>query len=145
MKIIAKSIPFLFLLTISGLYAREIPISSQQRFNEIIPQHGLVIAMFYKKHSYYRKKTVQIREIKRIFRGLSREQKYRDAGIAFFSVNVRQGDFSQLLSDWGIKRLPAFVLIENGEPVTENGKTVQVRGFVKEGRLESFISDYWEL
>lgn len=128
-----------------SLFAKYKRISSQRTFDSTIVKNDLNVVMLYEKSKEIRKdkkirKKVERQE--RTFKELSKKIRYKDAELAFVSVNVSKRDLDVLAKDLGVTTFPTFVLYNDGKSVKNAvGQVAQLTGFATRRQLQDFIED----
>ena len=111
MKIRYGVIAAMMLLLPVGIVARsrdkggEMEVSSWRKFDKLTDKYRYAVVMFYYRNKEMRKKgelKEEVDELKRMFRAVSREERYQDAHVAFLRIgfakhflHFRKRTFSQ--------------------------------------------------
>lgn len=148
----------------SSIEAKVVNCSSGKQFDTLRDKKPFTVVMFYYKHKkkddraigrgiHFDERT-DVSGLYRLFDDMSAERLYRDGNVQFVRINIADKDCSDVATDFGVGRVPAWILFNRGMPVrTKQGKvevlagdTVtykSLRSFIDQG-LRDDIEDYLE-
>jgi len=87
-----------------------------------------------------KRKEQRIKDLKKDFRDLSRNPKYKRAGFTFLAANITDHRNKDLVEDYKISKAPAFMLFLDGKPFRDaKGKVIRLHGYFKEDQIDRFI------
>ena len=144
-KIITKAaIAALVVLFSGSMIAKVTSVKSEGKWGRKLDKEPFTVALFFEEMKGMDK--AQKREINRLedmFNQTSRGDLYRDGKVGFAKVNVAREKLSQLDDQFGISRLPAFVLFKNGQPVRDRmNRIATLSGLANRAQLKSFIDEH---
>jgi len=127
----------------------EIEVGSRRKFEKLTDQYRYVVAMFYYRDKEMRSKgtlSEEIEELKRMFRAVSREQRYENAQVAFLRINLAWKHAHEIAQAFQITadKIPSFILIKNGDAVRDTkGDPFMLTGYASRDALIGFIDTHW--
>ena len=126
-----------------AIFAREITVRSDRKFDQLVIRHNYAVVMFYQSDKKVRKDPTFKRKMDRlenIFKSLSERYKYEEGDLVFLKVNIAKNDLAMVSRDLDVTQVPAFLLFEDGESIKGNiGKPVSLVGFISRDDLGMFI------
>lgn len=149
-----------FLLMPVGLLAKLYVSDSDEQFFKQIARHNLAIVHF-NTYPTDEQDIPELNRMKDAFFSLSKSDRYKQADLAFFGVNVvtvpeLAHDYNIDVPDWdslednpdAIKDLKpeqqaVVMLFKDGKPVEQDGKAVKRVGFMTKSELKDFIENYF--
>jgi len=136
----------------SGLRARsrdrggEIEASSWRKFQRLTDRYRYIVAMFYYDDDDMGDLEDDVDELRRMFRAVSREQRYEDAQVAFLRINLVWRNTDEIAEAFQVAadKIPSFLLIKNGDAVRGDGRRpLMLTGYVSHDELVKFIDAKW--
>jgi len=129
--------------------SNEVTVSSWRQFEKVTNKFRYAVVMFYYNHSQmHEDEQLQgdIDELKRMFRAVSREQRYENADVVFLRINLAWEGAGKISNAFDITNatIPSFLLIKNGDAVRVSfNKPIMLIGYVDRDQLIAFIDKHW--
>jgi len=134
-----------------GCRDADVTVRSEKSFNRLASKHRFVVVLLYYQDKDMRKKgTVahKIDELKRMFRAVSREERYRDAGVVFVFANAATRDNVDIAETFGVPQadFPVIILVRNGDAVrmADGSEPLKLIGYSDRKQLVAFIDAAWK-
>lgn len=129
------------------LFAKEVTVKSDRRFQDLIINNQYAVLMLYKEDKETRKDkqlTTKLRQLRETFKAVSNEPFYKEADLLFLTINVADKEVNYIPNKLQIQKLPAFVIFKNSKPLrtmagSSAGQSAILSGFVDRGNLQDFI------
>jgi len=127
----------------------EIEVTSWRKLKRLTDKYRYAVAMFYYRDKQMRKEGMlreEVDELKRMFRAVSREQRYENARVAFLRVNLAWRGADEIAEQFQVTadNIPTFMLIKNGDAERDiSGKPFTLTGYATRDALVKFIDKKW--
>jgi len=141
----------ILLCLISGITvvdARVYDARSDNKFYSYLMKTSISVAMFYGQSGQCCKKGDMRKRyscIEKLFSTIGKQGYYAKGGVTFIKANIKYDTVCDLLRNFYINEVPAFVLFKNGVDLRDRqGRTIVLVGWPTYSQLEDFIRDNLE-
>lgn len=147
MKRIALVLSIMFGI-VCGAITYEKTVKSYDEFMREVGKFPRAVVIFYtsKFASKYERKAFEkdFKKARRDFDAVSRQTRYKDAGLAFLRVDLDKQANAELADRYALTQVPVYMLFSDGSPLqTAQGITVQRSKFLQKHELETFIERHY--
>lgn len=140
-------VTFIASMATFGCLAREVKVSSQRKFDHALNKKSFALVFFYDLSKGLKRENPDLYDkvlrLDDVVHRIGSRRLYQEGDLQIVKVNLAKDNLHNLTEEYGVKKLPAFILFKNGVAVeTEQKQLAVLYGFVTTAQLQAFIDLY---